>query len=78
MIFSEEEILAILKKELPEVNGKNLEDVAGSIIRSGKHWQEVDLDEHVHDDVKMQVLHDLCKPTNNNEPPKDVRLFFKK
>lgn len=78
MIFSEEEIITILKKSLPKANYKDLEVVAKSIIDHSEHWQEADLNEHIHDDVEMQVLHDICqRRSNSTKPPKQIRLFFK-
>ena len=78
MIFSEEDIIGILKKSLPNANYKDLESVAKSIVNTSDQWQEADLDEHIHDEVKKQLLHDICKQTSNNKkPPQDMRLFFK-
>ena len=78
MILSEEEVLTILKKSLPKTNYKDLEDVARSIAGKAEHWQEVDLDEHIHDEVETKTLHDICqRKSNNSNPPKKIRLFFK-
>ena len=57
---------------------KDLEGVARSITNESKNWQEVDLNEHIHDEVETKVLHDICqRKSNNNRTPKNVRLFFK-
>ena len=78
MVFSEEEVIAILKKSLPKADYKDLERVARSIAGQTGSWQEVDLNEHIHDEVETRVLHDICKrKANNNKTPKDIRLFFK-
>ena len=78
MILSEEEIVAILKKSLPSTNYKDLGHIARSITTETKNWQEVDLNEHIHDEVETKVLHDICqRRSNNDRPPKNVRLFFK-
>ena len=78
MILSEEEVITILKKALPKSNCKDLEGVARSITNESKNWQEVDLNEHIHDEVETKVLHDICqRRSNNDRPPKNVRLFFK-
>ena len=78
MVFSEGEIVAILKKALPKADYKDLGNIAQSILSEGEHWQEVDLNEHIHDEVETKMLHDICqRKSGNNRPPKNVRLFFK-
>ncbi len=79
MIFSEAEIMSILKKSLPQKNYKDLKAVADTIISDAKHWQEADLNEHIHDDLERKVLYDIChRESNDNKQPKKMRLFFKK
>ncbi len=78
MLFSEQEIVAILKKNLPKTDYKDLANVASSIVSKAEHWQEVDLDEHVRDELETKVLHDICKRKSDGETPKDIRLFFRK
>lgn len=77
MFLSEEEITAILKKALPKADYKDLGNIARMIVREGEQWQEVDLNEHIHDELEMQLLHDICKRKNNNRPPQNIRLYFK-
>lgn len=77
MMFSQEELISILKKSLPDKNYNDLSGIAQSIIGEGEHWQEVDLNEHIHDDLELSMLHDICKRESSGKKPNNIRLFFK-
>ena len=77
MIFSEKEIITMLKKSLPKTDYKTMENVAKSLISEPQQWQEIDLNEHIHDEVETKILLDICKRKTNNRPPKGIRLFYK-
>lgn len=77
MILSENEIITILKKELPKADYRQLASIATSITDHAKHWQEVDLNEHIHDDVEKDFLHEICKRESNSKPFKGIKLFYK-
>lgn len=76
MLFSEEEVLAILKKNLPDKSSGELEGVARSIMEATEHWQEADLHEKLHDE-EVELLNQICKKKNPEKEPKEFRLFFK-
>lgn len=75
-MLSESEIIAILKKSLPKSDSKSLESAAHSIVKEGAHWQEADLDEHIHDELESQVLHKICERQSQKKPGW-IKLFFK-
>ena len=78
MIFSNEEVFLILKKALPNADVKELDNIAQSIKEEGEHWQEADLNEHIHDELETKVLEEICRrESNQNNSPKAMRLFFK-
>ena len=78
MLLSENEIVAILKKSLPQTDPKDLGEIAGKNTAQAQKWQEVDLKEHLHDEAESQMLHSLCQRKSNTQmKPKKVRLFFK-
>ena len=79
MLFSEDELIAILKKSLPKTDYRSLETVAKQIINRSEHWEEADLNEHIHNDAEKRILEDICKrKTSSSKPPKNIRLFFEK
>jgi hypothetical protein len=78
MFFSEEDIITILKRLLPNANYKDLDGVARSIMNEAEHWQEVDLNEYVRDETEREMLHDFCRrKSKNGGSPRKIRVFFK-
>lgn len=77
MIFNEDELITILKKHLPQTPAKDLESVARSILEESQHWQEVDLYQHLHDDVEEDLLQRICRRHAEDVSPKKVRMFYK-
>ena len=75
-MFSEQEIFAILKRQLPQASSRDLENVAESIVNTTKStWEEIKLHEDVHD-KEAALLKEICQRKSKQEPS-DIKIFYK-
>lgn len=77
MLFSGDELFAILKRHLPKEDNKKIANITDPILDTAKHWQEVEIHEKMHEKVETRFLHDICNQHAQNQKKKKIRLFYK-